>query len=344
MSSPEPVPASRSDSGVQQAGAPGRSGRALVPLLLGAVLLVALMGPRARMGALTGVPAIGEDVDAYLDAAEAGVPNIRPGAQKGVEWADPRAREPTPWSVVYLHGFSADRHEVEPLVADLADGLGANTFSGRLTGHGRDSPAMGEATADAWLRDAAEAMEVGRAIGHRVLLIGTSTGGTLALWAAAQPELAQDLEALVLLSPNFHPRDRKARLLLWPWGGLIARMVEGPERCFETHNEAHARHWTECYPTSALLPMMALAEHVRTSRLEEIRTPTLVVYVPDDQVVDPRETEEAFQRLGAEPKALFAVEAPGDPERHVPAGAALSPASTDEVRRAIEAFIAGLAG
>jgi alpha-beta hydrolase superfamily lysophospholipase len=203
---------------------------------------------------------------------------------------------------------------------------------------------MGEATVDAWLRDAAEAVEVGRTIGDRVLLVGTSTGATLALWAANRPELTEDLGALVLLSPNLNPRDRKARLLLWPWGGLLARLLEGPERCFETYNDAHARHWTECYPTSALLPMMALAEHVRTSPLEEIRMPTLVVYVPDDQVVDPRETEEAYRRLGSDPKALFAVEAPGDPERHVPAGAALSPESTEEVLRRIQDFVAGLPG
>lgn len=294
------------------------------------------------MGTLGEVPRVGEDVDAYLAAAEAGVPDIRPGAEKSVVWVDPALRTPTPWSIVYLHGFSADRHEVEPLLTDLGSSLGANVFYTRLAGHGRDAEAMGEATVDAWLLDAAEAMEVGRAIGGRVLLVGTSTGATLALWAAARSDLSEDLGALVLLSPNLGPRDPRSRLLLWPWGGLIARLVEGPERCFETHGEAHARHWTECYPTSALLPMMALAEAVRTSRLEDIRTPTLVVYVPDDQVVDPREIEIGYERLGADVKALHAVVAPGDPERHVPAGDALSPESTDHVLGAIQAFIASL--
>lgn len=294
------------------------------------------------MGSLAAPPGVGEDVDAYLAAAEADVPNLRPGAQKAVVWADPALRAPTPWSIVYLHGFSADRHEVEPLVGDLATTLGANVFFTRLTGHGRDAAAMGEASVDDWLRDAAEAVEVGSAIGERVLLVGTSTGGTLALWVAARPDLSDDLGALVLLSPNFRPRDGKARILLWPWGGLIARLVEGPERCFETHGDAHARHWTECYPTSSLLPMMALAEAVRDSPLEDIHTPTLVIYVPDDQVVDPREIELGYARLGADVKVLHAVEAPGDPERHVPAGAALSPGSTEEVRRAIEAFLESL--
>lgn len=82
------------------------------------------------------------------------------------------------------------------------------------------------------------------------------------MWAALEPALADELAALVLLSPNFHPRNRLSRLLLWPWGEVLARWIEGRERCFPTHSGAHARHWTECHATEALLPMMALVEHV----------------------------------------------------------------------------------
>ena len=342
MSSPDSIPASH---GPERAGEDRRGRwtmRVLVASLLVGAVVLALAGPRAEMGVLTGIPQVGTDVDAYVAAAEAEVPGIRPGDGKAVVWAHAEGRVRTPRSIVYLHGFSADRHEVEPLITDLARDLGANVFFTRLTGHGRDGAAMGEATVDAWLRDAAEAVEVGRAIGERVVLVGTSTGGTLALWAASRPELAEALEALVLLSPNLHPRDRMSRLLLWPWGGVLARLVEGEERCFGTHNEAHARHWTECYPTAALLPMMALVEHVRTSRLEEIRTPALVVYAPGDQVVDPGEIEEGYRRLGSEPKVLFPVDDPGDPEEHVPAGDILSPGATDAVAARIRAFLAEL--
>ena len=90
--------------------------------------------------------------------------------------------------------------------------------------------------------------------------------------------------------------------------------------------------------------MMALTEHVRTSDLGAIRTPTLVIYVPDDGVVDPRATERAFARLGSDAKSLFRVEDPGDPDRHVPAGDALSPGTTDLVLQRIRAFVATLPG
>lgn len=339
MSGPEPVPASRARSSLVRytlRWLRGWRGWGVLGLGLAALLL---LGPRARFGELPDVPSVEGDVDAYVRRVEATVSGIRPGAEKHLIWADSTTRAPTPLAVVYVHGFTADRQEVEPLITRLGRTLGANVFFTRLTGHGRDAEAMAEATTTEWLRDVAEAVEIGRSIGDRVLLVGTSTGGTLATWAVSRPELASDVAGLVLLSPNFHPRDPMSRLLLWPWGGVLARLVLGSERCFPTHNELHARHWTSCHATDALLPMMALTEHVRTSPLEAIRTPTLVIYVRDDEVVDSRETERAFERLGSVVKSLFVVEEPGDPERHVPAGDALSPGTTDLVLERIRTFI-----
>lgn len=344
MSVPEPVPASRARPSPADGALGWLRGRWSWGILALGLAALLLLGPRAEMGELRDMPVVGGDVDAYLQRVEAAVPGIRPGAEKHVAWADSTTRAPTPLSVVYVHGFTADRHEVEPLVTRLARDLGANAYFTRLTGHGRDGDAMTEANTTAWLHDTAEALAVGRAIGDRVLLVGTSTGGTLATWAVSQPELATDVAGLVLLSPNFHPRDRMSRLLLWPWGGVLARLVVGSERCFPTHNEAHARHWTSCHATEALLPMMALTEHVRTSELEAIRTPTLLVYVPDDGVVDASETERAFARLGSDVKSLFRLEDPGGPDRHVPAGDALSPGTTDLVLERIRAFVATLSG
>jgi esterase/lipase len=304
-----------------------------------ALAVFALAGPRARMGSLDAVPAVGEDVEAHLRASEAAFPDIRPGDAKRIVWADPARGARTPLSLVYLHGFSADSHEVEPLVTGLGQRLGANVYFTRLAGHGRTPEAMGEASIDAWLRDVAEGMEIGRRLGERVVLIGTSTGGTLATWAAMQADVAEGLAALVLLSPNFHPRNRSTRLLLWPWGRWIARVAQGPERCFEVRSEAQARHWTSCYPTSALLPMMALVEDVRTSDLSRVRVPTLVLYASTDQVVDPAETERAFAAFGSPDKALQRIENPGDPDGHVIAGDVLSPGATPEIEDRIAAFL-----
>lgn len=314
----------------------------VVAVTAAALVLAGILGPRPRFDERWSEPTVGGDIDAYLAAEEATVPDLRPGAAKGVVWADPETRARTAFALVYLHGFSADRQEVEPLVTDLARDLGANAYFTRLRGHGRDGAAMGDATVDGWLDDVAEAVAIGRRIGDRTILVGTSTGGTLALWAATKDEARPSLWALVLISPNLGTRDRSAELLLWPWGGLIARLVVGRERCFQPGTPAEARHWTTCYPTRALLPMMALVDHVRTMDLSAVTTPTLVLYSPDDSVVDPEATKRVLGRLGGGASTLLAVTDSNDPSHHVLAGSIMSPETTDEVRARIETFLSGL--
>jgi alpha-beta hydrolase superfamily lysophospholipase len=311
----------------------------------GAAALVGVLilaGPRVRFEDRWTEPTLPVDLDAYLERSEGDVPDLRPGDARSVVWLDPEAPAVTPWALVYLHGFSADRHEVEPLVTELASDLGANVYFARLTGHGRDGAAMAEASVEDWLDDTAEAVAIGGFIGQRVVLVGTSTGGTLALWAAAREESQDRIDALVLISPNLGLRDPTARLLLWPWGGAMARVIVGPERCFQPKNAEHERHWTTCYPTRALLPMMALVDRVRSLEPGAVTVPTFVAYSRDDEVVDPAETDRVMAHLAARPPDFYVVEGSTDPEHHVIAGAITSPETTESVRRRILDFLAPL--
>ncbi len=314
---------------------------------VGAVLvlvLLFLLGPRKRFEPRWIEPDLSENLDAWVAAREADVPGIREGGAKGIVWADPARKEPTPFSIVYLHGFSADRHEIEPVVTEVAARVGANAFFTRLQGHGRDGAAMGEATVEGWLDDSVEALAVGERIGERVILVGTSTGGTLATWIAARPEAAGRLAGLVLISPNYQPADPASRIFLVPWGSLVARLVVGPERCFEPHNEAQARHWTTCYPTSAIATMMALVEHVRTMDLSRIRVRTLVLFSPGDRIVDETVTERVVAGMTGAETTLYVVHSSSDPYRHVIAGDIISPDSNDEVVGILEDFLRRIGG
>ena len=286
-----------------------------------------------------GLPAEIDEIEPWLEARESAVTGIRPGDAAAIAWADPSAPSRTPVSIVYLHGFSADRHEMEPVLSTLGRDVGANVVFARLRGHARDGAAMAEATVEAWLDDTAAAFAMGSALGDRVVLVGTSTGGTLAVWAAARPEAGERLAALVLVSPNFQPADRTSRVLLLPWGATLARLVVGSERCFEPENEAQERHWTTCYPTSALTTMMALVEHVRTMDLTGVRTPTLVLYNPDDRVVDAKETLRVVAGMSGTEPELRVVSATSDPSKHVLAGDILSPQSNEEVLATVLAFL-----
>ncbi|NNM32790.1 MAG: alpha/beta fold hydrolase [Gemmatimonadetes bacterium] len=278
------------------------------------------------------------EVDPYLAGREARFEDLTPGTAKSVAWAGaPGAR--TPFAVLYFHGFSATSMEARPLPERMAERLGANLFRTRLTGHGRPGRALAEATAEDWLRDVAEAMEVGRAVGDRTVLLGTSTGGTLALWAATRPEWEDQIAAAVVISANLGPRDSRSRMLLWPWGGWLARAVIGPERSWDPLNPAQARFWTTRYPTEALLPMMALVHMVRGVPSSDLGAPVLSLFSTADRIVAAEDVH--AWAAGLDESAWRAVEVVGsdDPDQHVLAGDILSPGTTEDVLGEIVGFL-----
>lgn len=301
------------------------------------------LGPRvSRDTALTFDPAaIGADVDAWLAGREAAVPGIREGLAKEVVWAFPASKARTPLAIVYVHGFSASKGEVRPLPDKVAQALSANLFYTRLTGHGRDGAAMATASVGAWVNDFAEALAVAERIGERVVVIATSTGGSLAVWAANQPQFRDRIHGLVLFSPNFGVRAAGAGLLAGPWGLQIAKLVAGEERGFEPLNEMQARLWTTRYPTEALLPMAALVEIAAAAPVEGATVPALYVLSDDDAVVRSDLTRAIAARWGA-PHEIVAVTDSGDPSNHVIAGDALSPGTTDRLAKTVTAWISAL--
>lgn len=285
--------------------------------------------------------ALGDDIDAYLTRSEARFDDIRDGLQKHVVWAFPESKAKTPLSIVYVHGFSASSGEIRPVPDDLGTRLGANIFYARLAGHGRDGDAMLDGSVNGWVNDLAEALEIGRRIGERIIVIATSTGGTLVGWAATQPALMDDVAGLVLVSPNFAVKNRTAFILSLPWGGTIAEWASGAERSFETVNDQHAALWTWKYPTRALLPMKAAVDLAHGQRYSAVDLPALFIFHPDDQVVDATVTQAVMERWGG-PVEQFVPEGTDDAYFHVVAGDALSPSTTQATTDAIAEWIARL--
>jgi esterase/lipase len=301
--------------------------------------LVYLNTPPALVNAATS-PQLPDDIEGWLAAAEqrtAAQYALIPDTEKRVTWhGDAGVR--TPYAVVNLHGFSATRQETAPLAERVAAALGANLFETRLTGHGHAEQPMRGARAEDWLADTAEALAIGARLGDRVIVIGTSTGGTLAL-AMSDHDTAKLVSDIVVISPNLRPSDGKAAWLTRPAGPLIARLIAGDTRSWEAHNEQQARYWSTSYPIEAAVEVMRLVDLLDSRLPMQLEQNLLVLVSPDDEVVSPEATKQAFGRIDAPRKALIEIENPGDPSNHVLAGDILSPGSTDDVAALIVDFV-----
>lgn len=272
---------------------------------------------------------LGNDVDAYLASREARFDDITPGVEKRVVWHGVRG-EKTRQVLVYVHGFSASSEEIRPVPDRIASALGANLVYTRLQGHGRSDAAMAEATTEGWMRDVAEALAVARAVGEEVIILSTSTGGTLVAEAARQPALMQQVRGVIFVSPNFSINNPLAPLLTLPAARNWLPLVAGRTRSYEPRNDRQAIFWTTSYPTVAVLPMAALVERARSRDFAVIKLPALFWYSDADQVVVPAATDKVVARWGG-PVTVMKVTlgAGSDPYAHVIAGAIASPSQTE---------------
>lgn len=318
---------------------------AIAASLLAAGIVVYLAGPRVSIDTTIrfNPDVIGDDPESWLERTESRYSDIRPGLHKQIIWADPVGRARTPLCIIYIHGFSASLGEVRPLPDHVAGALQANLFYTRLTGHGRSEKAMGEASVNAWVNDYAEAIAIGERLGEKIIVIATSTGATLATWAASQPALSRNTAAFVMISANYGVQASGAGLLAGPWGAQLAHWLVGPENGFEPHNEQHAALWTTRYPTTALLPMAGLVKLAAGIRVEDIRSPALFLYSAKDSIIRPDLVETMAHRWGGH-AALVDIGATADPSNHVIAGDALSPETTDRAGKTILGFIRALDG
>jgi esterase/lipase len=134
--------------------------------------------------------------------------------------------ERTEYSLLYLHGFSASWREGSPANEEFARHFGMNAYFPGLASHGlvTDDPLI-DMTPDNLWESAKEALMIASNLGERVIVMGTSTGGTLALKLAA--EFPEYVDGLILYSPNIRINNNTAFLLARPWGLQLARQATG---------------------------------------------------------------------------------------------------------------------
>lgn len=306
--------------------------------LLVIFLILLWRGPKVTVDEEISRVTLPEDLEEYLQRSESLFPDIRPGAEKKIVWANPLHREKTPVSLVYLHGFTATRQETAPLLDLVGQHLGANIYYTRLTGHGRGGEALLDVSGNDWLKDAEEAWEIGRRIGDQVIIVGTSTGATLAAWLAARKQ-RDNLLACVMLSPNFGLHDRRSELFLYPWANIFVPWFTGQWREREPLNEAEAHYWTNKYPAIAMLPMMGLVDRIRRIHFAALEIPLLMMLSPHDVVIDTEAAGRIFQAWGSPKKQLLLVTNTTHPSHHVIVGDAREPQNNDPLSRAILDFV-----
>jgi len=225
---------------------------------------------------------------------------LKPDNEARIIWAD-STKQKTKFSVVYLHGFSASQKEGDPVHLQFAKDFGCNLYLARLADHGVDTTEqLLYFTADRWWQSSKEALAIGKAIGENVILMSTSTGGTMAIMLAA--EFPDDVYAMINMSPNIAVNDPNAWLLNNPWGLQIANIVMGGKYQVNTYDSARQVYWNARYRNESVVQMEEMLEDkMKKSTFEKVKCPSLTLYYyKNEQEQDPTVKVSAMLEMNAQ--------------------------------------------
>jgi esterase/lipase len=281
------------------------------------LILVYILGPNPvtpkYTTALPIVPANAIALEKYISIEEA-AHKLKPDNEARIVWDNDSIKQKTDYAIVYLHGFSASQEEGNPVHRNIAKQFGCNLYLARLAEHGIDTTdALINFTPDKLWETAKEAYSIGKQLGNKVILMGTSTGGTLALQLAAT---YPDVAGIILLSPNIAINDPNAWLLNNHWGLQLAQLVKQSKfNTIPNSSPAYKQYWNDHYRLEATVQLEQLLETtMNTNTFAKIKQPTLTLYyyrdeINQDKVVKVSAMKEMFEQLGtpSNKKKMIAV-------------------------------------
>lgn len=281
-------------------------------LLISCLTIAYFLGPKPpKPNTTVTLPTITTDLvqlERDIQEKERNTPHIRKDNEARIVWANPNKKEKTPYSVVYLPGFSACQFEGEPMHREFAARYGCNLYLARLYGHGiSEENNFLTLTPENYLASAQEAIAVAKQLGEKVIVMSTSTGGTLALQIASQ---VQDLAGVVLYSPNIAIADPNVALLNDPWGLYIGRLVSGSnfhEFAKKDVNDITRQYWTWRYRLEAVVALEHLIENTMLPEtFAAVKCPIFMAYYyknekEQDPTVSVAAMRTMFAQLGTPP-------------------------------------------
>lgn len=314
-----------------------------IPVIL---TLIYLSGPKPATPSykteMPIVPADAMQLELYVKQGEA-QHNIKPDNEARIIWENDSSKQKTEYAIVYLHGVPASQAEGDPVHKNIAREFRCNLYLSRLAEHGIDTvDALINFTPDKYWESAKQALAIGKQLGKKVILMGTSTGGTIALKLAAI--YPNDVSALILMSPNIAINEPYAWLANNHWGLQLLRLKKKSDYHIDEDNRPlNKQYWNCQIRLEAAVALQELLETTMTKEtFEKVKQPVqLLYYYKDEQHQDSRVKVSAMLRMYDElgvANNLKRKQAMPDANSHV-IGSYIQSQGVEGVQKEIEKFM-----
>lgn len=256
----------------------------------------------------TELPDTSEELEACIQNHETEEGPLKNNNEAKIVWANPEMKEKTEYAIVYLHGFGASRGEGKPWHRSVAKKFGCNLYLPRLHSHGLKRKDYFQGfNYDDLITSTIDACRIGQKLGKKVLIMGTSTGGLLALYAASS-YCCVPVEAVMVVSPLIHFYGIDSLLLEHSMGRYITKLVGSSRYRYNVLDDeatmAEKDIWYTETPLNAPLVLGNLVRLVSKPQVfKNVACPAFVGYYHKDasnhdRVVSPHAIERMAQQLG----------------------------------------------
>ncbi len=216
---------------------------------------------------------------------------------------------------ILFHGYTAMPGEMRWLGDDLHE-RGHTVLGVRLAGHGTHPADLARVRCSDWLVDAEEALALAGSLSQRVVLIGQSMGGIVALLAAGL--YPAQVAGVVAIATPFEVALPSREDLRGVPADQIQRKGAPMHREYGVRREA-------IYPAYAAEPLHSLPElgllmQEMRAALPAVQSPALLIHSRDDKAVAPEAMPLIYEALGTAEKQMLWLDAIGhsvvrDPRR-----------------------------
>ena len=246
-------------------------------------------------------------LDSYLKNSEISLGDVPEEAEKKILWSN-EEKNKTEIAIAFLPGFSTTNFQQKEFFDKLSKELDANIFLSRLSGHGREYPGSKQMSAENYLRDTSEAIEIAKRIGKKVILIGYSLGGALTTAASFDEKLSKDLHGVVLFAPAYVGTIRNISLWLYAMSFLDKINHDCNDYINDQKKYDCTKYSTKVFETSDGVQGGHIMSAVAEKDFSTNKVPALSFFDYDDDVLNSYETEKRLNKWGNKKSKIVIIE------------------------------------
>lgn len=210
--------------------------------------------------------------------------------------------------ILLCHGYKSSPKEVEAL-AEFLNGLGFKIYAVRLSGHGTAPINMKDVTWQDWYSSLQRGYAALNNICSKIIIIGFSTGGLLALLSCAKKKTdsRKKIGGIVAINAALKLQDIKTKMVpgINIWNEMLDKLNIDIGKLEYVDDEPENPKIN--YKRNYLIAVQQLGELMEECKknLDKISAPTLVIQAKHDPVVNPSSGKLIYKNIKSKNKFLF---------------------------------------